>query len=65
MELIGDIEANEYHGKKFKVLLRSIANDGRSVIFLLYFMLLILLVRSQNLKRRGNSKAHGFKINLG
>jgi hypothetical protein len=33
--LIGELEADEYHGTKLKVLLKNIAMDGRSVDFFL------------------------------
>jgi hypothetical protein len=31
--LIDEIEGNDYHGAKLKVLLQSIASDGQSVEF--------------------------------
>jgi hypothetical protein len=64
MDLIKRTEADEYHGTKLRAILKRIASDGRSVIIIFRIMLLIPLIRSQNLKRRGNPKAHGFKIIL-
>jgi hypothetical protein len=64
MDLIDELESNEYHGAKLRALLKRIATDSRSVIIIFCIMLLIPVVRLQNIKRRGNSKAHGFKIVL-
>ena len=64
MTLIDMLEDHEYHGPKFRRLLRKIASDAqRSVICLFVFALLIFNTRMQNMKR-GNPRAHGFKVIL-
>jgi hypothetical protein len=63
INLIDRTESHEYHGVKLRALLKKIA-DGQSVFFCYPISSLLILVVRQNLKRRGDSNAHGFKIIL-
>jgi hypothetical protein len=64
VSLMDELEKNAYHGAKLKALLKEIATDGRLVDLITPFHSTDFIFRSQNIKRRANPKAHGFKIRL-
>ena len=64
VSLIEQLERHEYHGPKFKKLCKRIATDSRRyIICFIVLAVLIFIARSQSIKR-GNPKAHGFKLKL-
>ena len=63
-DLMDELEQHVYHGPKFKKLLKMIATDSKSLFNFFYVLtVLIYIARLQSIKR-GNPKAHGFKIIL-
>lgn len=64
LSLINQLQTHNYHGEKLVALLEKIATEGRSVTFLPPSYCTDFVTRLRNLKRRGDPKAHGFKLIL-
>jgi hypothetical protein len=64
LSLIEQLQEHDYHGAKLEALLENIAIEGRSVGFSPPSSCTDCVTRLRSLKRRGDPKAHGFKLIL-